>query len=78
MAPVTIQGAARQLPLAVTALASIGRKTSWPVAVLAVSKPITSPRFSVNHRFATAAPSTAAAMPEPAPTTKPQSTTNCQ
>jgi len=78
VAPATIHGAARQLPWLVTALASSGRKTSWPVAVLAVSRPVTSPRFSVNHRFATAAPSTVAAMPEPAPTTTPHSTTNCQ
>ena len=77
VASATINGAARQ-PWAVTAAAIHGRKTNCPVAVLAVSTPITSPRRSVNHRFATAAPSTVAAKPDPAPTTKPHSTTNCQ
>ncbi|MEY2882213.1 MAG: hypothetical protein RLZZ15_4593 [Verrucomicrobiota bacterium] len=32
----------------------------------------------MNHLFATAAPSTVAASPDPAPTTKPHNTTNSQ
>ena len=69
---------ARQLPFVSTAFASSGRKTNCPVAVLAVSRPITKPRLFVNQRFATAAPSTVAAMPEPMPTTTPHRSTNCQ
>jgi hypothetical protein len=57
---VTTSGALRQ-PEVVTSDANHGRNTNCPVAVLAVSNPITSPRCFVNHRFATAAPSTVAA-----------------
>jgi len=77
VAAATMIGAARQ-PSLVVAFASHGRNTSCPVAVLAVRTPITSPRRAVNQRFATAAPSTVAASPDPAPTTNPHSTTNCQ
>ena len=42
-----------------------GRKTSCPVAVLAVSRPIASPRRAVNQRLTTVAPSTRATIPLP-------------
>ena len=53
--------------------ASMGRKMSCPVALLAVSMPTTRPRRSANQRVATVAPRTSATMPVPRPTTTPQS-----
>ena len=58
-------------------LASSGRKTSWPVAVLAVSRPTTRPRRAENQRVATVAPSTIAVSPVPMPTITPQSRKSC-
>ena len=55
-----------------------GRKASWPVALLAVSRPSTRPRRSTNQRLATVAPSTIAVRPVPMPTTTPQSIRSCQ
>ena len=48
------------------------------MALLAVSRPSTSPRFLANQRPATVAPNTMAIIPVPDPTTTPQSSTNCQ
>ena len=75
--PATIQATGCQPPRCTTA-ASIGRNTSWPVAVLAVRMPITRPRRSTNQRFTTAAASTTATKPEPVPTTTPQLSISCQ
>src|SRR5476649_2269282 len=55
-----------------------GRKISWPVAELAVSRPTTRPRCVSNQRLETTALSTSAVMPEPTPSITPHSTTNCQ
>ena len=57
--------------------ASSGRKTSCPVAVLAVSMPTTRPRRWTNQRVATVAPSTRAVIPVPRPTTIPHSRMSC-
>ena len=75
--PATSSAAGLQ-PYRLTIIASIGRNTSWPVAVLAVRTPSTTPRRSTNHRLTTVAPSTIAVIPVPAPTTTPQSSTSCQ
>ncbi len=58
--------------------AASGRKTSWPVAVLAPRMPSTSPRRSTNQRVETIAPITIAVSPVPIPTTTPQNTNSCQ
>ena len=58
--------------------ASKGRKSICPVAVLAVSTPITAPRRETNQRFTTVAPSTIAVVPVPRPTRIPQVSTSCQ
>jgi|GEM_PF-4136372 hypothetical protein len=50
--PPMVHTAARH-PWEATSEANNGRKTSWPVAVLAVNRPITRPRWRRNHRFAT-------------------------
>src|SRR5471032_2804336 len=55
-----------------------GRKISWPVAELAVSRPTTRPRWVSNQRLETTALSTSAVMPEPTPSITPHSTTSCQ
>ena len=57
--------------------ASIGRKTSCPVAVLAVNTPTTRPRRLLNHRDATVLASTMPVTPVPLPTTMPQNSTSC-
>jgi hypothetical protein len=46
--------------------------------VLAANRPTTSPRFSVNQRLATIAPSTSAVSPVPQPSTRPHSKNSCQ
>jgi len=53
-------------------------KTSWPVAELAVSSPITNPRRVENQRVAMVAPSTRAVRPVPNPTTMPHSRMSSQ
>src|SRR5438445_322776 len=58
--------------------ASSGRKSICPVAVLAVSTPITVPRRATNQRLTTVAPSTIAVVPVPRPTRIPQVRTSCQ
>ena len=54
-----------------------GRNTSWPVAELAASMPMTRPRRCTNQRVATVAASTMAVSPVPTPTTMPQSKMSC-
>lgn len=58
--------------------ASIGRNTSWPVAVLAVRIPITRPRRAWNQRVTKVADSVSATTPVEQPTISPQITTICQ
>ena len=55
-----------------------GRKMSWPVALPAVSTPITSPRRWTNQRLAMVAANTSAIEPVPSPMKKPQKSTSCQ
>ena len=57
---------------------STGRNTSWPLAVAAVSAPVTRPRLATNHRVATVLANTVAMQPEPVPTTSPHSRNRCQ
>ena len=61
-----------------TRLASNGRKTNWPEALLAVSSPTTSPRRCTNHRLAIAVASPTIPAPEPSPTSTPHVRYNCQ
>ena len=56
---------------------SSGRKTSCPLAVAAVSAPVTRPRRATNQRLATVEANTVAMQPEPTPTTTPQSRNSC-
>ncbi len=65
-------------PTLTAMLASTGRKTSWPVAVLAVNTPMTTPRRSTNQRLTTVAARTSASVPLPSPTSRPQVSTSCQ
>ncbi len=58
--------------------ASSGRKISAPVAVLALSRPMTRPWRVANQRLTTAAPSTEATAPEPKPASTPQVSIYCQ
>ena len=55
-----------------TRLASSGRNTSWPEALLAVSSPTTRPRRCTNQRLAMAVASPTMPAPEPSPTSTPQ------
>ncbi|MNW05236.1 hypothetical protein D3C71_2014540 [compost metagenome] len=73
-----ISVSAERQPIVSVREASNGRKTSWPVALLAVISPTTSPRRLSNQRVATVAPSTSAVMPVPTPSTTPQIATRCQ
>ena len=65
-------------PATVTIQPSSGRKTSWPVALLAVSIPVTSPRRSTNQRFAITAASVTPIAPVARPFATPQSRSSCQ
>ncbi len=56
---------------------SSGKNTNCPVAELAVSKPIASPRRVSNQRLTMVAASVVAATPVPAPTIKPHVNTRC-
>ena len=76
-AAATVHTTGRQ-PWCVASAASIGRKISVPVAVLAVSRPIIRPRLRTNQRFTTVAPSTIATQPEPTPENTPQLSSSCQ
>ncbi len=71
MTSATTQGTLRQ-PSDCVRLARNGRKISCPLAFPAVSSPTTSPRRSVNQRFATAAASPTIPAPDPMPTSTPQ------
>ena len=73
-----MRSAAERQPRRSTKAASMGRKMSWPVAVEAVSTPMTTPRCAVNQRLTMVAPSTSAVMPVPEPTRTPHSMTSCQ
>jgi len=53
-------------------------KTSVPVAVLAVSKPITTPRCLTNQRLTMVAPSTTVTQPDATPESTPQVVISCQ
>jgi hypothetical protein len=50
---------------------------SCPVALLAVSTPITVPRLVSNHRLTMMAPRTTPTLPLPRPTSNPQVRSNC-
>ncbi len=51
--------------------ASTGKNTSWPVALAAVSTPVTVPRRLTNQRAATVAATTSPIIPVPTPTPMP-------
>jgi hypothetical protein len=76
-APATTSAAVRQ-PWLCASQATRGRKMSWPVALPAVSTPVTSPRLRTNQRPATVATKASAIEPVPSPTRTPQSSTSCQ
>ena len=76
-AAATVIVTARQ-PIVEASQARSGRKTSWPLAVLAARMPITSPRLVTNQRLTMVAPSTIAMAPTPTPTSRPHSSTSCQ
>ena len=73
----TVSEAARQ-PWCSTSTDRTGRKTSWPVALPAVSTPVTRPRRVVNQRLAIVAANTSAIEPVPRPTSTPHRATSCQ
>ena len=56
---------------------SSGRNTSCPLAVAAVSAPVTRPRRATNQRLATVEANTVAMQPDPRPTTTPHSRNSC-
>jgi hypothetical protein len=72
----TVNDAYRQ-PQCVTIVARIGRKISCPVALDAVSTPVTSPRRSTNQRFAMIAASGTDTAPVANPLTTPQRMSSC-
>src|SRR5690349_3561117 len=76
-AAATISDAQRQ-PYRVVTSATTGRKINWPVALAAVSTPVTRPRRASNHRVATVATKPIEIAPVPVPTSTPQSRTSCQ
>ena len=57
--------------------ARTGRNTSCPLALAAVSVPVTMPRCFTNQREATVEANTVAMQPEPVPTTTPHSRNSC-
>ena len=65
-------------PCETTRWASSGRKTNCPLALLAVSRPTTSPRRSTNQRLAIAVARPTIPAPDPRPTNTPQVRYNCQ
>ena len=79
MASATIEtvSAADRHPCDVTIQPSSGRKTSCPVALLAVSIPVTTPRRSTNQRFAMTAASVTPIAPVASPLATPQSRSSC-
>ena len=76
-AAATISDAQRQ-PCRVVTSATTGRKISWPVALAAVSTPVTSPRCASNQRVATSRRSPSRWRRCPMPTRTPHSSTSCQ
>src|SRR4051794_12076470 len=76
-AAATISDAQRQ-PWRVVTSATTGRKISCPVALAAVSTPVTNPRRASNQRFATVATKPIEIAPVPTPTSTPHSNTSCQ
>src|SRR6185312_6189608 len=76
-AAATINDAQRQ-PCRVVTSATIGRKISCPVALAAVSTPVTKPRLASNQRVATVATKPIEMDPVPTPTSTPHSSTSCQ
>lgn len=73
---VTTSVAVRQ-PYASDSAATTGRKISWPVALAAVSTPVTRPRRATNQRIAMVATKAVDREPVPRPTRTPQSRTSC-
>ena len=76
-AAATISDAQRH-PWRVVTSATIGRKISCPVALAAVSTPVTRPRRASNQRVATVATKPIDIEPVPTPTSTPHSSTSCQ
>ena len=76
-AAATISDAQRQ-PCRVVTSAMTGRKISCPVALAAVSTPVTRPRRASNHRVAMVATKPIEIEPVPMPTSTPHSSTSCQ
>src|SRR5687768_1554031 len=76
-AAATIADAQRQ-PWEVVTSATTGRKISCPVALAAVSTPVTRPRRVSNQRVATVATNPIEIEPVPTPTSTPHSNTSCQ
>ena len=76
-AAATISDAQRQ-PCRVVTSATMGRKISCPVALAAVSTPVTRPRRASNQRVATVATKPIEIEPVPTPTSTPHSSTSCQ
>src|ERR1700742_673643 len=76
-AAATISDAHRQPCLVVTS-ATMRRKISCPVALAAVSTPVTRPRRASNQRVATVATKPIEIEPVPMPTSTPHSSTSCQ
>src|SRR5215217_6319032 len=76
-AAATISDAQRQ-PCWVVTAATTGRNISCPVALAAVSTPVTSPRRASNQRVATVATKPIEIEPVPTPTSTPHNSTNCQ
>ena len=76
-AAATISDAQRQ-PCRVVTSATTGRKISCPVALAAVSTPVTSPRRCSNQRVDTVATKPIEMAPVPTPTSTPHSSTSCQ
>ena len=76
-AAATISDAHRQ-PCRVVTSATIGKKINCPVALAAVSTPVTRPRRASNHRVATVATNPIEIEPVPTPTSTPHNRTSCQ
>ncbi len=64
-------------PWWIARVVSVGKKMSWPVALPAVSMPMTRPFFAINQRFAIFAAKTKAIEPVPTPTTTPHVSMRC-
>src|ERR1700754_2978407 len=76
-AAATISEAQRQ-PCRVVTSATMGRKITCPVALAAVSTPVTRPRRASNQRVATVATKPIEIEPVPTPTSTPHNSTSCQ